>query len=77
MRGPHGTPWTADNVQLFGVKRWLITPPRHAGITGAASTSWFAEQRNGHELPPELPLRCTQGPGDMLLHGTPPWDPLH
>ena len=57
----------AYNVQLFGVKRWLLTPPRYAGITGAASTSWDTELRTSRILPPGLPLRCAQGPGDMLL----------
>ena len=57
----------AYNVQLFGVKKWLLTPPRHAGITGAASTQWTPEQHATRRLPGELPLKCTQGPGDMLL----------
>lgn len=54
----------AYNVQFFGVKRWLLTPPRYAGITGAASTRWDVETRSSSVLPAELPLRCTQGPGD-------------
>ena len=57
----------AYNVQLFGVKRWLLTPPRHAGITGAASTQWPHDQRINRALPPDLPLKCTQGPGDMMI----------
>ena len=57
----------AYNVQFFGVKRWLLTPPRYSGITGAASTRWDIEPRTSDVLPAELPLRCTQGPGDMLL----------
>ena len=28
---------------------------------------WLAAQKAEGALPPELPLRCTQGPGDMLL----------
>lgn len=59
----------AYNVQFFGVKRWLLTPPRHSGITGAAMArpEWAAEQAATRSIPSGLPLRCTQGPGDMLL----------
>ncbi len=61
---------SAYNVQLFGVKRWLLTPPRHAGITGSASTLW-RDAISPSQLPAGLPMRCTQGPGDMMLlpHG--------
>ena len=59
----------AYNVQFFGVKKWLLTPPRYTGITGATTSrpEWLEEQTTRHGLPSELPLRCTQGPGDMLL----------
>ena len=78
----------AYNVQFFGTKQWMLTPPRHAGITGSASTHWSGEQVPTHfhftpsihtslhtlysqlataKLPAHLPLRCTQGPGDMIL----------
>ena len=53
-------------MQLFGVKKWLLAPPRYSGITGAATIAW---QHDKSSLPrgPGLPLKCTQGPGDMLL----------
>lgn len=58
---------SAYNVQFFGVKRWLLTPPRYAAITGGVSSRWAEEQRRVRALPEGLPLRCTQGPGDLLL----------
>ena len=57
----------AYNIQLFGNKRWLLTPPRFAGITGGASSSWLAGERREGALPAPLPLQCTQGPGDLIL----------
>jgi hypothetical protein len=58
----------AYNAVFFGTKHWLLTPPRYAGISGAASTVW----RDSHaprDLPrgAEMPFRCTQGPGDIVV----------
>ena len=55
----------AYNVLFFGTKHWLITPPRWAGISSGTSASWERLARG--RLPPHLPLKCSQGPGDMLL----------
>jgi len=55
----------AYNVLFFGIKEWILTPPRYSGVSGGASISWPENARAF--LPPGLPLRCTQGPGDMIL----------
>ena len=58
----------AYNVVFFGVKHWLLTPPRFAGISGAASSVW-RDRHAPRDLPAGsgMPFRCTQGPGDMVL----------
>lgn len=56
----------AYNVLFFGTKHWLLTPPRYAGVSGIKTTEW-EQQHAPKQLPAGLPLRCTQGPGDMLL----------
>lgn len=58
----------AYNVLFFGVKHWLITPPRFAGISGAPSSLW-RDEHAPRDLPAGagMPLRCTQGPGDMVI----------
>jgi hypothetical protein len=55
----------AYNVQFFGTKRWMLIPPRYTAISGAPSTSFTALAKS--QLPAGLPLRCVQGPGDMLI----------
>ncbi|KAL1504932.1 hypothetical protein AB1Y20_008699 [Prymnesium parvum] len=55
----------AYNMVFFGNKHWLLTPPRWAALSGAKSTDWEATARA--RLPSYLPLRCSQGPGDMML----------
>jgi hypothetical protein len=58
----------AYNAVFFGVKHWLLTPPRYSGISGAASTVW-RDRHAPRDLPggAGMPFRCTQGPGDMLV----------
>ena len=56
----------AYNVLFFGTKHWVITPPRHAGVSGTKSDEWETRKAPA-ELPSGLPFRCSQGPGDMML----------
>lgn len=58
----------AYNAVFFGVKHWLLTPPRYAGISGAASTVW-RDRHAPRDLPSGagMPFRCVQGPGDMVV----------
>ena len=56
----------AINVLLFGRKEWKIAPFEYAGMSSTISSIWpTAQERDG--LPPHMPLRCTQEPGDVLL----------
>jgi len=59
---------SAYNIVFFGTKHWLLTPPRFAGISGAASTTW-RDKHAPRDLPAGagLPIRCAQGPGDMVV----------
>ena len=60
----------AYNALFFGVKHWLITPPRWAGISGTASTYW-RDVHAPRDMPAGLPVRCSQGPGGRVLSCVP------
>jgi hypothetical protein len=71
-----GTAWSgsgfhwhnpAYNVLFFGgPKKWMITPPRYAGLSDLDSFDW-PDKASQAELPWGLPLRFTQQPGDLVL----------
>ena len=70
-----GTAWSgsgfhyhnaAYNVLFFGRKRWLITPPRYAGLSDLESLEW-PDGPSQARLPPGLPLRFTQEAGDIVI----------
>ena len=56
----------AYNLLFFGVKEWMLTPPRHAGISDLDSLEWPDAPSQAH-LPKGLPLRFTQRPGDLVI----------
>lgn len=56
---------SAYNVLIFGTKEWMLTPPRFTGISGSGALEW--RESTDKPFPRGMPLRCTQGPGDMLL----------
>ena len=56
----------AVNVNIWGNKRWLLTPPRFAGSSPRSGPEWAAAASQ-EGLPAGFPLRCTQRPGDVLI----------
>ena len=70
-----GTAWSgsgfhyhnpAYNVLFFGQKKWMITPPRFAGISDLDSIDW-PDAPSQARLPQGLPLRFTQRAGDLVI----------
>ena len=52
---------------FFGVKNWVLTPPRYAAVSGATSLDWDRIHSRSGALPIGLPMRCKQEPGDLIL----------
>ncbi len=70
-----GTAWSgsgfhyhnpAYNVLFFGEKKWVLTPPRHAGVSDVDSVGW-PDAAARAKLPAGLPLRFTQRAGDVVV----------
>ena len=56
----------AYNVLFFGSKKWMLTPPRYAGLSDLDSLDW-PDRPSQAALPDGLPLRFTQHAGDLVI----------